>query len=420
MLRWKNRKRNTPLPGNKIQGKNSVQPENRPTAEESSVEPDQDVHIHRTKSENQTPVSTSPKVVGVVVPEPPGRQSKLETLPESSHPNVVLPSSNVPHAEHVLGAMNALWKKKQLNDVVLAIGHHRIGTHKIILAACSEYFSELFTKDETGDDDDEFLYRLHGISFETLKLLLESMYTGKFSVDSSRLEEILSASIYLKLSFALKICCDFMIDTLDTANCLRTLTLATVFGLAHVTDKASQMAARNFGEIADTHEFLELPEKPLMFLISRDDLVVGCELNVFEAVLRWIDVGREVRLDHAALLLENVRLPMIKPPDLVDHVESVKYLMDLPPCEALVKEALHYYCLPLRQSILQSRRTTPRSTMRLNTVVALGGQPRKAKDSVGDVLTFYNSNTNEWGVLSNMIQPRHHHAGKISETILNS
>ena len=175
------------------------------------------------------------------------------------------------------------------------------------------------------------------------------------------------------------------------------------------------MASRNFSLVADTPDFLELPEKTLMTLISRDDLVVDTELSVFQAMLRWIDVYREVRLDHASLLLENVRLPMIKPPDLVDHVESVEYLMRLPECEALVKEALHYYCLPLRQSIMQSKRTTPRSTVHLTTMVALGGHPRLAKQPVGNVLTYYNSNTNEWRMLSKMIHPRHHHAGKLSD-----
>ncbi|XP_033634262.1 kelch-like protein diablo [Asterias rubens] len=444
MRRWKNRKRNAPTQqGNTAQTKNSTTTNQRPNdsvtqlqkgsvsklqkgsvskLKKGSVNTKESVSLPQVESlehdltsgpsqPNKAPVSNPPK--GMVLSEPPELQLKLSTLLEVSHPNVVLPSSDALHSEHVLVAMAALWKKKQLNDVVLAIGPHRIGTHKLILAACSGYFLELFTKDGVGDSDDEFLYTLHGISFETLKLLLEAMYTGHFSVDSSRLEEILSAAVYLKLSFALKICSDFMIGSLNTHTCLRTLGLATVFGLTRVIDKAFEMASRNFSLVADTPDFLELPEKTLMTLISRDDLVVDTELSVFQAMLRWIDVYREVRLDHASLLLENVRLPMIKPPDLVDHVESVEYLMRLPECEALVKEALHYYCLPLRQSIMQSKRTTPRSTVHLTTMVALGGHPRLAKQPVGNVLMYYNSNTNEWRMLSKMIHPRHHHAAAV-------
>ncbi|XP_038078971.1 kelch-like protein 26 [Patiria miniata] len=411
MLRWKTRKKRAQAPaGKKVTNlkKKVVQPPIQAEEEPAEArEPDAD--LLKTKSETETPPTESPKTVGVVLLELPGRQSRLSTLLEVSHPNVALPFPDAPHAEHVLVAMTSLWRKKQLNDVVLAIGPHRVGTHKLVLAACSGYFSELFTREESAESD-EFVYKLHGISFDTLKLLLESMYTGKLPIDSSRLEEILAASVYLKLSSALKTCCDYMIENMETSTCLRTLGLATVFGLTHVMEEASKMASRNFGDISDTQEFLELPEKPMMTLISRDDLVVDSELNVFAAVLRWIEVDRETRLTHAAALLENVRLPMIKPSDLVDHVENVEYLMEIPPCEALVREALHYYCLPLRQSILQSRRTSPRSTRRLTTVVALGGQPRKAKDSVGDVLTYYNSETNEWGTLTKMIQPRHHHA----------
>ncbi|XP_022086948.1 kelch-like protein 9 [Acanthaster planci] len=411
MLRWKNRKKSSRVPaGQKLTQTTPVPPIR--TEDEERTDAERDESLYKTKSETTTPVvPRSPKTIGVVLPELPGRQSKLSTLLEVSHPNVTLPSSDAPHAEHVLGAMTALWRQKQLNDVVLAIGPHRIGTHKLVLAACSGYFSELFTGENL--DSEEFVYKLHGISFDTLKLLLESMYTGNLPIDSSTLEEVLAASVYLKLSFALKICCDYMIENMETFNCLRTLGLATVFGLTRVMEEASKMAARNFGEITDAQEFLELPEKPLMTLLARDDLVVDSELTVFAAVLRWIELDRETRLGHAAALLENVRLPMIKPADLVDHVESTHFLMELPSCEALVREALHYYCLPLRQSILQSSRTTPRSTMRLTTVVALGGQPRKAKDSVGDVLTYYNSETKKWRVLTKMIQPRHHHAAAV-------
>ena len=54
-------------------------------------------------------------------------------------------------------------------------------------------------------------------------------------------------------------------------------------------------------------------------------------------------------------LLQHVRFPLISPAALVDHVESVDYLEGVPECEALVKEALHYHCLPARQSLLQVR-----------------------------------------------------------------
>ena len=108
---------------------------------------------------------------------------------------------------------------------------------------------------------------------------------------------------------------------------------------------------------------------------------------------------------------------MVKPTEIVDHVESVPYIMNNFQCESLVKEALPYHCMPHRQSVLQSPRTVPRSSFKLRTVVALGGQPRRIKEHVSSDVTFYDPNTKEWTVHTTLDQPRHHHAGLWSHNI---
>ena len=59
------------------------------------------------------------------------------------------------------------------------------------------------------------------------------------------------------------------------------------------------------------------------------------------------------RLGYGGEVLRQIRLPLMTATDIVDHVESTTYLMEVEECRELVKEALHYHCLPPRQSILQ-------------------------------------------------------------------
>jgi hypothetical protein len=70
-------------------------------------------------------------------------------------------------------------------------------------------------------------------------------------------------------------------------------------------------------------------------------------------VLAWIDFDRPNRIHEAPLLMQQVHLPLLSTTDIVDHVETVDYLIKIPECQKLVQEALHYHCLPARQSILQ-------------------------------------------------------------------
>ncbi len=347
-----------------------------------------------------------------ILPKIPPKGSCLSTIVETSNHNLQSPSRGDNHqVGALLTSISTIWRKKQLYDVVLAIGQHRLGAHKLILAASSEYFYDLFTREEDNLEEEQFMYTLKGINFETMRLLLESMYTCNLIVTSENVESILNAATYLRIPSALESCSNFLIRNLDVSSCLVTIALAQVFELNDVAEKACKLAAKNFLEIAEMEEFLELTESMLLMLIRRDDLEVDSELQVFEALLRWIDVDRDQRLAHAEKLLENIRLPLIKPPDLVDHVESVDFLMGIPPCEALVKEALHYHCLPQRQAVLQSCRTTPRSSVKTTTLVGLGGHPRRAKDPVSSSMEYYNPTERKWKTLTHMKQPRHHHAG---------
>ena len=298
-------------------------------------------------------------------------------------------------------------------DVVLAIGPHRLGAHKIILAAASGYFYELFTREEDNQDGDEqFMYTLKGISYETMRALLESVYTCQLVVNSENVERILNAATYLKIPAALDSCSDFLIRNLNSESCLVTIALAQVFELAGVAEQAGKLAANNFPQISEREEFMELTDSMLQLIIQRDDLEVKSELQVFEALLRWIDIDRDERLAYAERLLVHIRLPLIRPTDLVDFVESVDFMMDIPSCEALVKEALHYHCLPHRQSLLQTIRTTPRSSGKVTTLVTLGGHPRHAKDPVSNRVEYYNPEEKIWKKITHMKQPRHHHAGR--------
>ena len=76
---------------------------------------------------------------------------------------------------------------------------------------------------------------------------------------------------------------------------------------------------------------------------------------MFQSVLSWLEYDRKSRQQYTETLLRSVRLPLLAPSDIVDHVETVEYLMNNSSCQQFVKEALHYHCLPARQSLLQVR-----------------------------------------------------------------
>jgi len=86
-----------------------------------------------------------------------------------------------------------------------------------------------------------------------------------------------------------------------------------------------------------------LPAERLYRILSDDCLNVQSELEVFCALLQWLDFDRDDRMCMAPKLLQCcVRLQYIPPEQLITKVEPVDWLFQNPDCEFLVNEAIRF------------------------------------------------------------------------------
>jgi len=105
-------------------------------------------------------------------------------------------------------------------------------------------------------------------------------------------------------------------------------------------------------EVSQTKGFACLPEQRISRLLCDDMINVNSELDVFCALVRWLDHDRDSRLCHAAHLLQDaVRLRCVSPEFIVSRVETVDWLFDaVPECQVVTNEAMRsgglLLCLP--------------------------------------------------------------------------
>ena len=98
---------------------------------------------------------------------------------------------------------------------------------------------------------------------------------------------------------------------------------------------------RVYVKVSSTKHFVYLPAERLYRILSDDCLNVQGELEVFCALLQWLDFDREDRLCMAPKLLQCcVRLQFIPPEQIITKVEPVDWLFQNPDCEFLVNEAI--------------------------------------------------------------------------------
>ena len=81
---------------------------------------------------------------------------------------------------------------------------------------------------------------------------------------------------------------------------------------------------------------------------------------MFNAVLSWVKVDRDIRSEHLPFLLAKVRLPLLTPQFLSDTVASDELIRASHKCRDLLDEARDYHLMPERRSLMQSFRTKPR------------------------------------------------------------
>jgi len=129
--------------------------------------------------------------------------------------------------DNTMMALNHMRKNKHFCDVTLQIGQHDIPAHRVVLAAASPYWMELFTSEEDQptrkevEIDGGMLYELNGgFQKDALERLVEYSYTARLEVPGDQVKPVYMAAIRLKMSRVAAECARFMLCQLDLSSCL--------------------------------------------------------------------------------------------------------------------------------------------------------------------------------------------------------
>lgn len=88
-------------------------------------------------------------------------------------------------------------------DVILRVGEESFPAHKAVLAACSEYFESVFSR-QTDDDAKEL--EMHTISPKVFKDVLDFAYTSRIVVRLECFPELMTAAKFLLMRSVIEIC----------------------------------------------------------------------------------------------------------------------------------------------------------------------------------------------------------------------
>ncbi|XP_067829035.1 kelch-like ECH-associated protein 1B isoform X2 [Heptranchias perlo] len=303
------------------------------------------------------------------------------------------------HTMQAFEVMNELRLNQQLCDVTLQVRYNNLQrefmAHKIVLASSSPVFKAMFTN---GLKECEMeVVSIEGIHPKVMERLIEFAYTASISVGEKCVIHVMNGAVMYQMDSVVKACCDFLAQQLDPSNAIGIANFAEQIGCAELHQKAREYIYMYFSDVAKQEEFFNLSHCQLVTLISREDLNVRCESEVFHACINWVQYDCENRRPYIHALIKTVRCHSLTPHFLQMQLQKCEILKSDSKCKDYLSQIFQDLTLHKPTKVLPRR--TPKVPQLMYTA---GGYYRQSLS----FLEAYNPCDNSWIRLADLKVPR--------------
>eukprot|EP00058_Branchiostoma_floridae_P019668 XP_002605158.1 hypothetical protein BRAFLDRAFT_265767 [Branchiostoma floridae] len=218
------------------------------------------------------------------------------------------------HVQGILKHINQFRRDGFLYDVTLICGKEQIPTHKIMLAALSDYFLAMFSAGmrETSSQ----VIEVGGMEGKLLQKVVDFAYTSDLDLSTENVQEILHVGSYLQSSLIVEPCCEFLKKHIDTDNCADFYPLTRTYNLLDLEETVDKFVLDNIIVLSNRPQFQKIELQKLVQLLRCNSLRVMSEAEVFGIAMKWLhhDVAR---WEHMNRILECVRFPLLPPQQMM-------------------------------------------------------------------------------------------------------
>lgn len=221
-----------------------------------------------------------------------------------------------------------LWRSQRMCDITIKVNEKEFHAHKLALAAHSEKFTNRYCEEAPSTITEVIL---PDATPEATEALINYIYTNELTLTAENIESIIVCARQLGIKSALNFCQDFL-NSFNEDSVLFLLPIAQRQGFTEVAERMFGFINKSSLVMLQSVGFLQCEVHQVEWMVSRDELVVSTELEVFMAVLRWINHDQNDRIKYAPMLIGCVRLIYISPEDLVKHVEPESHIFNIQKC----------------------------------------------------------------------------------------
>ena len=231
------------------------------------------------------------------------------------------------HAQSVFEYLEKFRHTGELCDATLLVNGRELKAHRIVLAACSQYFESMFIGEFAEPADESIV--IEELSDDALESMITFAYTSRIKLTERNVHSIFEAADLLQFNGVKGACFKFFKQQINKSNCIRTWLFAKSVNSVELLDASLKYIEYNFLDIVRGREFLDTDQPDTVSdIICREDLAITSEEQVYEAVLAWVQRNTEMRKKYSLEVFKHVRFSSI----------SKEYLMHIVDNEPLIKE----------------------------------------------------------------------------------
>jgi hypothetical protein len=307
---------------------------------------------------------------GFLPPAPPP-QEKQGPFPEAAVTSTtvrhgdVLRSQTQQHA--IWQSLVNLWDKRELCDLKLKPSdcETRISVHSVVIAAASSPVSQALIQSRKDSHSNINPPELHvHVNCAALEECVRFCYTGELRVSDDSIALLWYAAHVLELDQVLALFVEWAQSHIHAGNALLINHLADQYNVPDLKKAVDRYVLNNVQALVREADFLNQTLERVTELLSSDDAKFDCELEVFNAIVRWIEHDKPARAQHLASFMNTVvRLPQLDFDEL-EKVEENELVANDAQAKSLMHDVYRYLAAPTQRRLaMDIPGTRPRTSM---------------------------------------------------------
>ena len=248
--------------------------------------------------------------------------------------------------EELLHKLDELRKAKFLCDTTVRAQGQEFSAHRIVLSASSDYFKALFSSPLQVREQQNNLVELNEIKSSIVAEVLQFIYTGRASINSSNAQDLFMASDYLMIPKLKSKASQFLEESVNASNCLSLESFASQYNCDSLKQAAVKYKYEHFVAVVKSEDFLSLGFAQVKELMCKDELNVSEEEQVYEAVMAWVRHDLPTRECFLPDLLKCLRLFSMSKFSLRKILNKEELITENRICTTILNGGLDFFLFP--------------------------------------------------------------------------